>query len=242
MGKQKAEIESNPISQFQLSTFNFMKQRQTRPATKTTRRRFDPIAESERAARAQEALDRAVTGHSAMNYASIFEGFTAMGIPMEEIKPRENVFTFNAWKALGRSVKKGEHGVRVVSFAPVTKEATDPETGEVRTESKRRAWGSVVFHISQTEEAGKRKTEADGRKTVPAPGSAGVPPAATKIPLESSTVQSYAPAPVDPAPAPAPEQHPEPAPAPKPEPTTPPATPSKPATFNWRNRWATAGK
>jgi len=31
------------------------------------------------------------------------QGFAAKGIPESEIKPRENVFTFNAWKALGSS-------------------------------------------------------------------------------------------------------------------------------------------
>ena len=58
-----------------------------------------------------EAYGRAVAGQSVMNYAAIYEGFLAKGIPESEIKPRENVFTFWAWKAVGRRVKKGEHGV-----------------------------------------------------------------------------------------------------------------------------------
>jgi hypothetical protein len=60
-----------------------------------------------------EALDRARTSQALTNYPAIFEGFMAKGIAEADIKPRENVFTFHAWKALGRSVKRGAHGVRV---------------------------------------------------------------------------------------------------------------------------------
>lgn len=95
----------------------------------------------------QESLTRAVSGQSVANFPAIFEGFLAKGIPAEEINPRENVFTFNAWKALGRSVKKGEHGVKVFTFAECSKE--NKETGEVET--YRRPWSTTVFHISQTE-------------------------------------------------------------------------------------------
>lgn len=90
----------------------------------------------------QESLSRAVAGQSLANYPAIISGFIAKGIPEFEILPRENVFTFNAWKALGRSVKKGEHGVKVVTFIDTTKD------GE---ESSRRPWHTTVFHLSQTE-------------------------------------------------------------------------------------------
>ena len=91
-----------------------------------------------------EALMRAESGQSMTNFPAIFAGFMAKGIPEAEILPRENVLTFNAWKAKGRSVKKGEHGVRVVTFVPVE----DKESGEI---TGKRPWTSVVFHISQTE-------------------------------------------------------------------------------------------
>lgn len=74
----------------------------------------------------------------------------AKGIPESDIKPRENVFTFNAWKALGRHVRKGEHGVAVVTFIECTKE--DKETGEKK--AFRRPWATTVFHVSQTEANG----------------------------------------------------------------------------------------
>ena len=44
----------------------------------------------------REALSRAVSGQSFTNFPAIFQGFAAKGIPESEIKPRENVFTFDA--------------------------------------------------------------------------------------------------------------------------------------------------
>lgn len=99
----------------------------------------------------RKALSKAVQGQSMSNYPAIFAGFAAKGIPESEIRPRENVFTFNAWRALGRTVRKGEHGVRVVTFVDCTKKDSDadPETGEKK--SFRRPWTTTVFHVSQTE-------------------------------------------------------------------------------------------
>lgn len=97
----------------------------------------------------QEALSRAISGQSLSNFPAIFQGFAAKGIPEAEIKPRENVFTFEAWKALGRFVRKGEHGVRVVTFIETFSKETDPDTGERKL--IRRPWTTTVFHISQTE-------------------------------------------------------------------------------------------
>jgi hypothetical protein len=97
----------------------------------------------------QEALSRAVSGQSFSNFPAIFQGFATKGIPESEIKPRENVFTFDAWKALWRYVRKGEHGVKVVTFIETLSKATDPDTGERKL--IRRPWTTTVFHISQTE-------------------------------------------------------------------------------------------
>lgn len=87
-----------------------------------------------------EALSRAASGESWANYPAIFTGFAEKGIPADQIKPRENVFTFNAWKALGRVVKKGEHGVRVVVWIETEKDG----------QKTRRPWSATVFHESQT--------------------------------------------------------------------------------------------
>ena len=75
-----------------------------------------------------EALSRAVSGLSLGNYPAIYAGFVAKGIPETAIKPRENVFTYQAWRALGRQVRRGEHGVKVVTFVEMAKE--NKETGE----------------------------------------------------------------------------------------------------------------
>lgn len=88
----------------------------------------------------QTALNRAVSNMSMANYPVIFEGLMEKGISADDIIPRENVFTFPAWKALGRIVKKGEHGVKVVTFI------SNEKTGKTFPRT------TTVFHISQTEE------------------------------------------------------------------------------------------
>ena len=99
-----------------------------------------------------EALTRARTGQSLSNYPAIYQGFMAKGIPEPEIEPRVNVFTFAAWKAQGRVVRKGEHGVRVLTYLPIP-EKRDTETRRVVRKAGRRPKASTVFHVSQTEES-----------------------------------------------------------------------------------------
>lgn len=84
------------------------------------------------------------------NYPTIIRDFAARGIPVEDIRPRENVFTFNAWKALGRYVKKGEKGVAVVSFVPTSRKERDASTGETKIVEGSRPVTAYVFHVSQT--------------------------------------------------------------------------------------------
>jgi antirestriction protein ArdC len=116
--------------------------------------------------RRQEALTRAVTGQTLSNYPAIFQGFVAMGIPESDIRPRENVFTFQAWKALGRHVRKGQHGVKVITF--ITTESgknQEPQTENLdcgdsqpkKSSRHSRPWTTTVFHISQTDPDGPRK-------------------------------------------------------------------------------------
>jgi antirestriction protein ArdC len=104
-----------------------------------------------------EALENARAGQSVINYTAIFEGFMAKGIAEDDIKPRENVFTFHAWKALGRSVKKGEHGVKVMTFIERSATERDPVTGQEKVVSYRRPHTTTVFHISQTEPTSERE-------------------------------------------------------------------------------------
>ena len=95
-----------------------------------------------------QALMNAVSHESTMNYEAIFLGFMEKGIGAEEIIPRQNVFTFHAWRALGRTVRRGEHGVKVVTWVPYKK--TNKDTGE--DEECSRPVTTTVFHISQTDE------------------------------------------------------------------------------------------
>ena len=112
--------------------------------------------------KAPEALARAPNTHgSTRNYMVIISGFAAKGIPPAEIKPRENVLTFWAWKALGRRVRKGEHGVKVVTFieckgkgrkAEQTENVDDQEQkGRPKRSRHSRPWTTTVFHVSQTD-------------------------------------------------------------------------------------------
>src|SRR5207245_10929477 len=108
----------------------------------------------ERAAMQQEALGRAVGGQSFANWPAIIQGFAVKGIPEDQIKPRENVFTYHAWRALGRQVRRGEHGVKVSTWVPMDKKTgeIDPDTGEEKkVKLGRRAWTATVFHVSQTD-------------------------------------------------------------------------------------------
>jgi hypothetical protein len=86
-----------------------------------------------------QALSRALGNQSMANYSAIIAGFSERGI--EDIRPRENVFTYHAWQALGRQVTKGQTGVRVntwITLERAGQKVTIPKT-------------TTVFHISQTE-------------------------------------------------------------------------------------------
>jgi hypothetical protein len=95
-----------------------------------------------------QALAKARGGESTCNYRAIVDGFLALGIAEGEIQPRVNVFTFHAWKALGRCVKKGQHGVKVLTYVRVGSAANET-SGKTGFRMPRQ---TTVFHISQTEE------------------------------------------------------------------------------------------
>lgn len=86
-----------------------------------------------------DSLQRAKNGDSLANYPAIISGFIEKGINPLEIKPRENVFSYDAWLALGRQVRKGETGVKCVTYRDNEKT------------SKKFVCRVAVFHISQTD-------------------------------------------------------------------------------------------
>ena len=88
-----------------------------------------------------EALSRATNNLSMLNYPAIYAGFEEKGI--SDIQPRVNVFTYQAWRAKGRQVRKREHGVKVVTWITVKDKETEKE---LKFPKK-----TTVFHISQTD-------------------------------------------------------------------------------------------
>lgn len=98
-----------------------------------------------------QAYSRAVGNSSARNYATIISGFVARGISADDITPRVNVFTYNAWKSQGRQVRKGEHGVKILTWIPIPGKKDDD--GNVKIKVRPR--NAVVFHVSQTDEVQK---------------------------------------------------------------------------------------
>lgn len=100
------------------------------------------------------SLDRAKNGKSFANYPIIIAGFAALGIKEGDITPRRNVFTYQAWRALGRQVRKGQHGVKICTFIPVDIKDKDKTTGDVTIKTVNKARQTTVFHISQTDKGG----------------------------------------------------------------------------------------
>lgn len=105
---------------------------------------------SNRAAIAAQALKNATENQSVANYQAIFEGFAEKGI--FDIEPRVNVLTYNAWLAVGRQVRKGETGVRVVTMVSGKSKADKgAEGGEGEAKGFKFARTVSVFHVSQTD-------------------------------------------------------------------------------------------
>ncbi len=143
--------------------------------TKAGRRAANRGDRPSRSVIAHEALGRALNNTSLANYPAIIEGFAKMGIPESEIRPRENVFTFHAWLAQGRSVRKGQHGVKVCSRIPcqpgadaAAADQAEAERAEYAGEPPATRTGAgrsrpvftTVFHVSQTDAVAARGTVA----------------------------------------------------------------------------------
>lgn len=102
---------------------------------------------------AAQALKNATQNQSLANYPAIFEGFMAKGIAPEDIIPRVNVLTYNAWRAVGRQVRKGEKGVKIVTFVNAQGREADQSVEQEQAEAQgyKFARSVAVFHISQTD-------------------------------------------------------------------------------------------
>lgn len=90
-------------------------------------------------------VEKAQRGASIHNDTVVVASFLERGI---EATPRVDVFTFNAWLAKGRVVRKGEKGVRIVTFFQ-------------KTDGTKVSRSVTVFHLSQTDAADAPADEAD---------------------------------------------------------------------------------
>lgn len=119
-----------------------------------------PLTEAEKKARAERAaarwaaaLNRAENGNSLANFGLIFEGFMAMDIPEDQIRPRENVFTWGAWKAKGRQPRRDERAnyVTVNTWRPVFGDVTQRDGSTKKGKTGMVPTTARVYHESQTE-------------------------------------------------------------------------------------------
>lgn len=109
----------------------------------------------ERMADAREALERATNGVSE-NDGLVIQAFAMRGL---EVTPRVDVFTYRAWQAAGRQVRRGEHGVKVVVWVP-----REPNAAERKRDPNAKGtmmpWHTTVFHVSQTDPIEPKTEEA----------------------------------------------------------------------------------
>jgi N-terminal domain of anti-restriction factor ArdC len=96
--------------------------------------------------RRAEALNRAQNPRSIANITTVYAAAAERGL--QDAEPGVNVLTFEAWKGLGRYVRKGEKALcKLTTWVPMTKKADDGEADDIG----KRPRTVAVFHISQTE-------------------------------------------------------------------------------------------
>lgn len=92
----------------------------------------------------KEALANILSNQSVSNFSQVIAEFMARGIPADEIRPKENVFTYRAWQGLGRQVRRGEKGVKLTTWV------VKPDKDDDKKFRKFPVY-STVFHVSQTD-------------------------------------------------------------------------------------------
>jgi hypothetical protein len=110
---------------------------------------------SERKETPAETLARIQSGFS-KNDLVVVEAFAAAGVDPADIAPRENVLTFNAWKATDRRVAKGAKSLRVTVYVPKRGGSADDADDNGTDENGKKKRGGMIpktarlFHVSQT--------------------------------------------------------------------------------------------
>jgi hypothetical protein len=118
--------------------------------TATVTRRRSKSSESP-----QEALARIQSMQFGRNDLLVITAFSEAGIPPEQVDPRHNVLTFNAWKALGRRVAKGAKSIGVTVWIPINGKKDEPQAetdddGEAKKKQGMRPKLTRLFHEWQT--------------------------------------------------------------------------------------------
>lgn len=101
----------------------------------------------------REALERGSRSMPNGNDMVALLAFEARGIPAQQVDtfgPNQNVYTYAAWRAKGRQVRKGEKSVKLTVWRPFG-EKPDPETGKIKPE-RMLPVSACVFHVSQTDQ------------------------------------------------------------------------------------------
>ena len=115
---------------------------------------------------AKEALERIQSLSCPKSEIAVQIHFSERGIDPSDIHPRQNVLTFNAWRALGRTVRKGERGFSFTAWVPINGKQTkaDESSDDSETESGKRSGKggrlkprrTTVFHECQTVPIGQQ--------------------------------------------------------------------------------------
>ena len=85
--------------------------------------------------------EQATTFENGYSTASILIVTQALQERGCDCQPYTDTFTYNRWKAQGMQVQKGEHGIKLMTYIPVTKETDDGKTEVTHT----RPWSTTVF-------------------------------------------------------------------------------------------------
>lgn len=101
------------------------------------------VNHAERAAMQTAALGRAREGRMCANDLLVIAAYAVKGI---DAHPRVDVFTYNAWRSLHRHVRKGQHGIQVLTYAH-----KDTVKSDGTTEEHSFPTSAVVFHVTQTD-------------------------------------------------------------------------------------------
>lgn len=125
-------------------------------ARRKSRRRLTP---DERQARNENSLANASRHAPNSNDIPVIMEFQTRGLSSDKVHtfgPEQNVYTYNAWQAKGRQVRKGERSVRCTVWIPVVVKGKPDAIRESdrKDRTRSRMHNACLFHISQTDPIG----------------------------------------------------------------------------------------